>query len=161
MMALVADSLTEIVVVNDYASMLDPRRGAVTVTVDRRRVGKAPQGGELRWMVAPGAHTVRIQLRHFYMSPRVTVETVQGRPSVLRANKPAGPALKAMWRLLFRPFTSLSLEHQAPHHDLGPPRPRPELDATALRRRRRAFQIYAVSMALFFSALIIVSKLSG
>ena len=161
MIAVVADELTEIVVVNHYRVLVYPRHGAFTVAVDRRRVGRAPQGGELRWSVTPGAHTVRIQLWHFYKSPRMTVEAVPGVPSVLTADKPAGPTWKGMLRLTLRPFTSLSLELEPARFVMGHSRPSPELDEMAVRRRQRAFQIYAVSMALAFLAIIAVLKLSG
>jgi len=107
------------------------------------------------------AHTIRIQLWNFYNSPRVTVETVQGVPSVFRAGKPAGPTWKGMLRLALRPFTSLSLEPEAARSIIGHSSPGPDLDDAAARRRQRAFQIYAVSMAIAFLAIIVVLKLSG
>jgi hypothetical protein len=109
MMAGVADPLGEIVVVNDYAWLGNPRWGGFTVAIDGQRVGTAPLGAQLRWPVEAGTHTVRIRQWH-YKSPRLTIEVLPGTPATVRANKPAGPVWQAMLRLLLHPFNSLSLE---------------------------------------------------
>src|ERR1700690_2027807 len=107
----VVDALgSEIVVVNDYAWVLDPRMAAFTVAIDGLRVGKAPLGERLRWPVPSGQHTVRVQQWHYYKSRQLTVEVSPGASVVLRANKPTGPAWKAILRLALRPFSSLNLE---------------------------------------------------
>jgi len=157
MMVVVADPLSEIVVVNDYAWIGDPRLGAFIVAVDGQRVGKAPLDGTLRWPVAPGTHTVRIQQWHYYKSPRLTVEVVPGMSTVLRTNKPAGPVWKAMVRLALRPFTSLSLEPDT--RPLGQALAPAGLDAATRSRRERAFQICAVVSTLVFIAAFVVLKL--
>lgn len=108
-MVVVADLMSEIVVVNDFAWLGNPRFGVFTVAIDGRRLGRAPLDEELRCSVAPGSHTVRVRQWH-YKSPRLTVEVLPGAPTVLRANKPAGPVWKAMLRLAFRPFHALSVE---------------------------------------------------
>jgi hypothetical protein len=154
----VADLMSEIVVVNDSGWLGNPRFGGFTVAIDGRRVGRAPLHEELRCPVAPGTHTVRVRQWH-YKSPRFAVQVLPGAPTVLRANKPAGPVWKAMLRLALRPFHSLSLEPDT--RPLGQPRAPTELDAAARSRRQRALLIYAVGMALFFVAALVLTKLIG
>jgi hypothetical protein len=153
----VADPLSEIVVANDYVWIGVPRLGAFTVAIDGQRVGKAPLNRGLRWPVAPGTHTVRVQQWHWYKSPRLTVEVLPAMSTVLRANKPAGPVWKAMLRLAVRPFTSLSLEPDT--RPLGQPLAPAGLNAATRNRRQRALQIYAVVTSLVFVAALVVLKL--
>ena len=155
-MVVVADLTSEIVVVKYSAWLGNPRFGVFTVAIDGRRVGRAPLGQELRCPVALGTHTVRVRQWH-YKSPRLAVQVLPVAPTVLRANRPAGPVWKAMLRLAFHPFHSLSLEPDT--QPLGQPRPPTGLDAAARSRRQRALQIYAVGMLVFFVAALMLSKL--
>jgi hypothetical protein len=155
-MALVADLMSEIIVVNDSAWPGNPRLGAFTVAIDGRRVGQAALHGELRCAVAPGTHTVRVRQWH-YKSPRLAVSVLPGASTVVRANKPAGPAWKAMSRLALRPFRALSLESDT--QPSGQSREPACLDAAARSRRQRALQMYAVGATLFFVAALVLLKL--
>jgi hypothetical protein len=99
----------------------------------------------------------RARKRGYYKSPRLTIQVLPGAPGVLRANKPAGPIWKAMLRVTLRPFSSLSLEPDT--RPLGLSRASAGLDAATTSRRRRALQIYAGVMVVFFVAALVVLKL--
>jgi hypothetical protein len=144
----------EIVVVNDYPWIGDARLGAFVVWIDRHRVGFAPIEGALRWPIAPGMHTVRIRMWHYYGSPSRTVEVPPGGRAVLRANKPEGSAVRAMALLAFRPLRALSLVVDT---KIAPGEtPTPKVDPDRLRRRRRLRVIAAIYAAVFVALIVII-----
>jgi hypothetical protein len=151
------ESQAEIVVVNDYEWIGNPRLGAFSVRIDGRRVGVSPLSGRGTFPVSAGTHSIRARFAYYYfMSPTSFVEVPPGGRVVLHVNKPQGPAAKAMLRLLVHPFTSLSLLPEPPH--LGAPTAPFPVPAGPgeLARRRRGMLAYGIAGASVLGAILLM-----
>jgi hypothetical protein len=99
-----------LVVLQDRQWVGDPRLGGFNVSVNGRRVGKAPVQGRLVVPVSPGPNTVRIR-QWWFRSPPVTLDIASDATVRLRGDIPRSMGFSArMFKFLISPGSALVLE---------------------------------------------------
>jgi hypothetical protein len=104
-----AGDVSQIVVVNDYKWIGDPRTAGFAVYVDGKRAGVAPLGEALSLRVDPGPHVLRVRLWYF-LSPHVKVDVKPGETARFSADRPRTAPFWRKMRGLVDPFHWLWLE---------------------------------------------------
>jgi hypothetical protein len=103
------DESATLVVENAYQWVGSPGAGGFVVYVDGNRAGLAPLGGQLRVLIDPGQHIVRVRL-WWYRSPALTLTFGPGGIRRLSADIPRQRmVLVRIARGIFDPLYSLSL----------------------------------------------------